>query len=59
MSEIINLRQKRKQRQRHAAAQQAAENRALHGRTKAEKQQDAQEQARAARTHDAHKLDEE
>ena len=59
MVEIINLRRVRKQKQRSDAAQQAAENRALHGRTKADKQKDAQEQARAERAHDGHKLDEE
>ncbi len=46
MAEIINFRQARKGLARKAAEQQAAENRARFGRSKAEKQRDAAEQAR-------------
>ena len=37
MSEIVNLHRERKRRGREAAAQQAAENRAVHGQTRAER----------------------
>ena len=46
MAEIINFRQARKGLARKAAEQQAVENRARFGRTKAEKQRDAAEQER-------------
>ena len=49
MAEVINLRQARKARARGEAARQAAQNRALHGRTKAEKQLQDREAERAAR----------
>ncbi|TPJ15887.1 DUF4169 family protein [Mesorhizobium sp. B2-7-3] len=38
MADIVNLRQARKQRARDDKAQTASRNRALHGRTKAEKE---------------------
>ncbi len=37
MGELVNLRRFKKQKARDVAAQQAASNRALHGRTKAER----------------------
>ncbi|TGV64514.1 DUF4169 family protein, partial [Mesorhizobium sp. M00.F.Ca.ET.158.01.1.1] len=40
MAEIVNLRQFRKQKARADREQAAGQNRALHGRTKAEKQRD-------------------
>lgn len=40
MTGIVNLAQARKARERKATAQQAAENRVRHGRTKAQKQAD-------------------
>ena len=46
MAEVINLRTARKAKARTAATQQAAANRAKHGRTKAER---ARQQAEAAR----------
>jgi tRNA-dihydrouridine synthase len=46
MGDVVNLRQARKARDRKAAAQAAAEARALHGRTKAQK---AVEKAEAER----------
>ena len=52
VAEVINLRTARKAKARTSAAQQAAANRAKHGRTKAER---ARQQAEAARL--AHQLD--
>lgn len=52
MAEIINLRSARKARARIAHEQQAAENRARFGRTKAEKARDRIEAERADRAHD-------
>lgn len=46
MGEVVNFRQARKGLVRRAAEQQAAENRARFGRSKAEKQRDAAEQER-------------
>ncbi|TPL90669.1 DUF4169 family protein [Mesorhizobium sp. B2-3-13] len=40
MADIVNLRQLRKQKARAEKEQMASQNRALHGRTKAEKQRD-------------------
>lgn len=57
MAEIVNLRQFRKQKARVEAEKAAQENRAFHGRTKADKQRDAIEKA-AARAHlDGHRRD--
>lgn len=55
MAEVINLRQARKARSRDKAAQQAAENRALHGQTVAERRLQKAEDARKARQLDAHR----
>ena len=52
MVKVINLNKVRKQKLRDAAAQQAAENRARFGRTKAQKEADA-----AAKLAMQHKLD--
>ncbi len=52
MSKVINLRQFRKRKAREDEAQQAAENRARFGRTKAQKEQDALETEQAR-----HRLD--
>jgi Domain of unknown function (DUF4169) len=46
MGEIVNLRTMKKQRARAVAATDAKENRIRHGRTKAEKANDARAQAR-------------
>jgi hypothetical protein len=51
-AEIVNLRRARKAKTRADAETKAAENRALHGRTKAEKARDAFERERAARALD-------
>ncbi|AGB45837.1 DUF4169 family protein [Mesorhizobium sp. B2-3-14] len=40
MADIVNLRQARKRKARDDKAQTASQNRALHGRTKAEKERD-------------------
>lgn len=48
MSEVVNLRLVRKARARKAAEDGAAANRALHGRTKAEKARDLHEAERLA-----------
>ncbi len=57
MAEIVNLRQVRKQRARAKAAEQAAANRARHGRTPAQKQADAAEAARRRALLDGAKVD--
>ena len=49
MAEIVNLRQARKRRARRAAEDQAAANRIAFGRSKAEKQAEQRESARAQR----------
>ncbi|MDR6146989.1 hypothetical protein QE363_002782 [Sphingomonas sp. SORGH_AS870] len=58
MGEIVNFRQARKARDRRQAEQQATENRARFGRTKAEKQRDAAEQERLRRELDGAKREE-
>ncbi|GBQ30764.1 hypothetical protein AA12717_3569 [Gluconacetobacter sacchari DSM 12717] len=57
MAEIVNLRQARKRRVRAEQAAVAATNRALHGRTAAERERDRQEAERARRTLDGAHLD--
>ena len=57
MAEIINLKNARKQKARADKETQAAQNRVLFGRTKAEKLQQAAEKARAEKTVDGHKLE--
>ncbi len=57
MAEIVNLRRIRKARDRTAAAITAEANRAKFGRTKAEREADAVEQARVRRALDGAKLD--
>lgn len=55
MGEVVNLRMVRKTRARGEAARQAEQNRALHGRTKAEKERQQMDAERAARLLDAAK----
>ncbi|WP_454279826.1 DUF4169 family protein [Sphingomonas sp. Marseille-Q8236] len=55
MAEIINFRQARKSLVRKAAEQQATENRARFGRTKAQKERDVAEQERLRRELDGAK----
>ena len=57
MSEIINLRQKRKQTKRDATRKVAEQNAALHGRSKAEKALQQAQTMKAARALDGHKRD--
>ena len=57
MTDVVNLRMARKQKARAEREQVAAENRAVHGRTKAEKQRDRIEAERAAGHVDGHRLD--
>ena len=56
MDDIINLRRARKARARDEAAEQAAQNRARHGRTKAERLQDAKQRALGTKKLDGAKL---
>jgi hypothetical protein len=58
MAEIVNLRTVRKQKARAGREAEAAQNRALFGRTKAEKLRDTLEKSRGARHVDAHKREE-
>ena len=58
MAEIVNLRNARKQKARADKATQAEQNRITFGRTKAEKQLTAAEQALADKRIDGHKRDE-
>lgn len=55
-AEIVNLRRARKVKARTQKAEQAAENRARFGRTKAERQKEASDKARIARELDGAKL---
>lgn len=55
MAEVINLRLARKARQRSAAQREAETNRALHGETKAQREQRAAEAERTRRTLDGAK----
>lgn len=55
-AEIINLRRARKVKLRADKAADGAANRALHGRTRAERDVEALERARAARGLDGHRL---
>ncbi len=57
MADIINLKRMRKLKQRQIKSQQAAETRARHGRTKAQKLQDAKTTAEAQRRLDLLKID--
>jgi hypothetical protein len=56
MVEIVNLRRAKKRLAREAAEVQAAQNRVLHGRTKAERVAEAQVRARAERLLDGARL---
>jgi len=57
MGEVINLRQARKARDRKLAAQAAAEARALHGRTKAQRKLERTEVEKLAKAVAQAKLD--
>jgi uncharacterized protein DUF4169 len=57
MADIINLRRARKAKTRVQRELEAETNRALHGRTRAEKDRVQAERQRATRTLDGHRLD--
>jgi Domain of unknown function (DUF4169) len=57
MGKIINLRKARKQRERAAKEEQAAQNRVTHGRTKTEKKLTDAKAEKAAGDLEAHKRD--
>lgn len=57
MADILSLSSARKVRARAAKEAKAAENRVKFGRSKADKQREAAEQALVARTSDAHRRD--
>lgn len=57
MGDVINLRQARKERDRKAAKQAAAEARALHGRTKAQRTLEKAEAEKLSRAVDQAKLE--
>ena len=57
MGDVINLRQARKARDRRAAEQAAAEARALHGRTKAQRKLEKAEAEKLGRAVDQAKLE--
>ena len=57
MAEIVNLRQARKLKTRAAKEQAAERNRALHGRSKAEKQRDREATESAKTFLDGHRRD--
>lgn len=54
---VVNLRQARKRKARAGKAHKAAENRVLHGRSKAQREAEAAETARARRTLDGARRD--
>lgn len=58
MADIINLRTMRKRRLRDEERLKAEQNRALHGRSKAERTKDATEKALAGKRLDGHKREE-
>ena len=56
MGDVVNLRRARKARGREAAATVAAENRAKHGLSKAQREAETQAAARDAKALEGHKL---
>jgi hypothetical protein len=57
MADIINLRKARKTIERQRDERQAAANRLLHGRSKAERHEEAARKAKALREIDQHQVD--
>ena len=57
MGEVVNLRKARKKFAREAAEQQAAGNRLLHGRSKAERAIEAERRAKSRRELDRHRIE--
>ncbi|MEZ5891988.1 MAG: DUF4169 family protein [Parvularculaceae bacterium] len=58
MSDVVNLNKFRKKKARGDKDKRAEENRARHGRTKAEKEREASDKDRARRLLDGHKREE-
>ena len=59
MGDVINLRKARKRAERQQRAKAAAENRILHGRSKAERQLKEAQREQGARKLEAHRLNDE
>jgi hypothetical protein len=57
MGDIINLRRARKRAERQLAEQKASANRLLHGRSKAERQLDAERDTKARRDLEHHRIE--
>jgi hypothetical protein len=57
MTDIINLRQARKNKKREQAAKQGAENRVRFGRDKATKEREAMEKTMAEKIAEGHKIE--
>jgi Domain of unknown function (DUF4169) len=57
MGEIVNLRRARKKSERQLAEREAAANRALHGRSKAQRDLEAQREAKARRELESHRIE--
>ncbi len=57
MGDLVNLKRFKKRGERDKAAKDAETNRALFGRTKAEKQRDEMQADRAGKSLDAHRID--
>ena len=59
MGDVINLRKARKRAERQQHVKEAAENRILHGRSKAERQLEEAQREQGARKLEAHRLNDE
>ena len=59
MGDLVNLRQLKKRAERDEAAKEAETNRALFGRTKAEKKRDETRTERSGKLLDGHRIDDE
>jgi hypothetical protein len=57
MGDVVNLRTVRKRASRRRNEAQATENRAAHGRNKADRQREGEERGRAAKHLDLHRID--
>jgi hypothetical protein len=57
MGEIVNLRRARKKSERQLAEREAAANRLLHGRSKAQRDLEAQREAKARRELESHRVE--
>jgi hypothetical protein len=57
MGTLVNLRTARKRAERRQAADEAAENRVKHGRTKAQRRLQSAESAKSVRDLNAHRID--